>query len=285
MIKNLYKTKPTLFSFEVFPPKKDDDFPAVFDVLDRLKNLHPDFVSVTYGAGGSNSKKNLEIASYLQNKCGIEALAHLTSVGLQKEALSETCKALASENISNILALRGDRPQAMTDKQYDQRSFHYANEMITFLKENTSFCLGAACYPEKHFEADSLQSDLLHMKNKAACGADFFISQLFLDNDKFYRLMETSTLMGITAPISAGIMPITSAKQLGTIVSMSGTSVPKRLSDLIAKYGDHPSDMKRAGIEYAINQINDILSHGVSGIHIYTMNKPETAETIMKAVQ
>ena len=284
MIKDLYSKDKTVFSFETFPPKKDDEFPQIYSVIDELADLKPDFISVTFGAGGSNSKKNLEVASYIQKK-GIEALAHLTSVGLQKDALDDYCEKLAAENVQNILALRGDRPKAMSDEQYDSRSFHYANEMIEYLKETTSFCFGAACYPEKHFEAPTMHDDLLRMRGKARAGADFFISQLFLDNDKFYYLQEQADLMGIDAPISAGIMPFTSAKQLGTSITLTGTSIPKAFSDIVAKYGDNPEDMKKAGIDYAIRQIQDLLSHHVAGIHLYTMNHPERGKEIFDAVR
>ncbi|MBR6328662.1 MAG: methylenetetrahydrofolate reductase [Lachnospiraceae bacterium] len=284
MIKDLYKSKNTLFSFETFPPKKDDDFPQIFEVVDRLCELEPDFISVTFGAGGSNSKKNREVAAYIKKK-GVEPLAHLTSVGLQKEALDEYCAGLAADGVENILALRGDRPKTMSDEQYNSRSFHYANEMIEYLKSTTNMCFGAACYPDKHFEAPTMHDDLIRMRNKAKAGADFFITQLFFDNDKFFALQEQADLMGIESPISAGIMPITSAKQLGTSISLSGTSIPKPFADLVARYGDYPEDMRKAGIDYAINQIRNLLERGVDGIHLYTMNHPELGETILKAVR
>ncbi len=284
MIKDVYKKGRVTYSFETFPPKKDDEFEQIYTVVDELAKLGPDFISVTFGAGGSNSKKNIEVASYI-NKKGIESLAHLTSVGLQKDALDEYCTKLAAEGVQNILALRGDRPKLMTDEQFEARSFHYANEMIEYLKAKTDFCFGAACYPEKHFEAPSMHEDLVHMRQKAEAGADFFLTQLFFDNSKFYELQEKADLMGIKAPISAGIMPVTSAKQLGVSVSMSGTTVPKSLSDIVAKYGDKPEDMRKAGIDFAINQILDIQAHGTDGIHLYTMNKPEIGREIITAVR
>lgn len=286
MISDIYKKKKgsIVYSFETFPPKKDDDFPQIFNVVDELAALEPDFISVTFGAGGSNSKKNLEVASYINQK-GIESLAHLTSVGLQKDALDEYCEKLASTGVQNILALRGDRPKTMTDEQYESRSFHYANEMIEYIKANTDFCFGAACYPDKHFEAPSFHSDLKMMKQKALSGADFFLSQLFFDNQKFIELMEHADLMGINTPISAGIMPITSARQLGTSISLSGTSLPKAFTDMVAKYSDDPEDMRKAGMDYAINQILDLQDKNVNGIHIYCMNKPAIAREIMSAVR
>ena len=285
MIKDIYAKKRPLFSFEVFPPKKDGEFEAVYSVLDRLAALNPDFISVTYGAGGSNSKKYREIAAYIQGNCHIEALAHLTSVGLNKEQLRETVDSLKASGVHNILALRGDRPKTMTDEQFHNRSFTYAAEMTAFLKEDPALCVAGACYPEKHFEAPDMQTDLTHLKEKADAGADFLITQLFFDNDSFYRLRENAGKLGIHVPISAGIMPVTSVNQLGTTVSLSGSSVPKQLSDVLAKYADSPADMKKAGIDFAISQIEGLLSNGVDGIHIYTMNKPEISEIILKAVK
>lgn len=280
MIKDLFKKGETVFSFETFPPKKDDEFEKIYQVVDALCEFKPGFISVTFGAGGSNSKKNLEVASYISKK-GIESLAHLTSVGLQKEALDTYAANLAAAGVKNILALRGDRPRLMTDEQFNSRSFKYANEMIEYLKDHTDFCFGAACYPDKHFEAPSLHEDLKRMRGKYEAGADFFLSQLFFDNDKFLDLVEKADLMGIKAPISAGIMPITSAKQLGTSVSLSGTTIPKTFSDMVAKYADSPSDMRKAGIDYAIKQIQYLISQHIDGIHLYTMNHPELAAEVL----
>jgi len=286
MIRDVFEKKKgeIVYSFETFPPKKDDEFEQIYKVVDDLVELKPDFISVTFGAGGSNSTKNLEVASYINSK-GVESLAHLTSVGLQKEALDDYCKRLSETGVQNILALRGDRPKLMTDEQFDSRSFHYANEMIEYLKGTTDFCFGAACYPDKHFEAMSFREDLKNMKKKAEAGTDFFLSQLFFDNDKFYNLCEKADLMGINAPICAGIMPITSAKQLGTSITLSGTTIPKSFADVVAKYGDDPVDMRKAGIDYAIRQIQDLQDEKVAGIHLYTMNHPELGAEILNAVR
>lgn len=284
MIKDLTNGKHTL-SFEVFPPKKDGDFDSAHEVLDALGKLNPDFISVTYGAGGSRSGKTVEIASYIQNHLGIDALAHMTCVGSKQAALLEVCNQLKSENVKHILALRGDRPKDMTDEQFAARDFAHANDMITFLKDSTDFTLAGACYPEKHYECFSMESDLIHLKSKQDAGAAFFISQLFFDNDYFYSFREKAAKKGITIPICAGIMPITTAKQLGTTVSLSGSSVPKTLADIIAAYGDSPEDMQKAGIDFAIRQIQDLQLNEVDGVHIYTMNKPFIAESIVNAIR
>ncbi len=272
-------------SFEVFPPKKDGEFEKAFEVLNELAKLSPSFISVTYGAGGSQSKKTIEIASYIQNTLKIDALAHITCVGCQKQELLQLCEQLLSANISKVLALRGDRPKDMTDQQYESRDFEHANDMISFLKENTNLNIYGACYPEKHYECFSMETDLSHLKQKQDAGAEAFISQLFFDNDYYYSFQEKAAKKGITVPIHAGIMPITSAKQIGTTVSLSGSSVPKALADIIANYGDSPDDMRKAGIDYAIRQILDLQHNNVDGIHIYTMNKPKMAAEIMTNIR
>ena len=276
--------KPAL-SFEVFPPKKDGEFEAAFAVLDQLGALSPDFISVTYGAGGSNSKKTVEIASYIQNTLNIPALAHVTCVGNRAADVLKTINALKANNVNNILALRGDRPKDMTDEQFNSREFAHASDMIRYLKEHTDMTIAGACYPEKHFESFSMESDLKHLKEKQDAGADLLITQLFFDNDYFYTFREKADKKGITIPIHAGIMPITTAKQIGTTVSLSGSSVPKAMADIIAKYADSPEDMRKAGIDYAIRQIRDLLENNVDGVHIYTMNKPKMAEEIMEAIR
>lgn len=276
--------KPAL-SFEVFPPKKDGEFEAAFAVLDQLGALSPDFISVTYGAGGSNSKKTVEIASYIQNTLNIPALAHVTCVGNRAADVLETINSLKANNVNNILALRGDRPKDMTDEQFNSREFAHASDMIRYLKEHTDINIAGACYPEKHFESFSMESDLKHLKVKQDAGADLLITQLFFDNDYFYTFREKADKKGITIPIHAGIMPITTAKQIGTTVSLSGSSVPKAMADIIAKYADSPEDMRKAGIDYAIRQIRDLLENNVDGVHIYTMNKPKMAGEIMEAIR
>lgn len=283
MISDLINGKHTL-SFEVFPPKKDGDFESAFETLEALGKLNPDFISVTYGAGGSRSGKTVEIASYIQNHLGIDALAHMTCVGSKQEALLEVCNQLKEQNVKHVLALRGDRPKDMTDEQFAARDFAHANDMIKFLKANTDLIIAGACYPEKHYECFSMESDLIHLKQKQDAGAAFFISQLFFDNDYFYSFREKADKKGITIPICAGIMPITTTKQLGTTVSLSGSSVPKALADIIATYGDSPEDMQKAGIDFAIRQIQDLQLNQVDGIHIYTMNKPFIAENIVKNI-
>lgn len=284
MIKDMFIHKKPVLSFEVFPPKKEDEFEGVYATLDSLSELKPDFISVTYGAGGSRSKKTVEIASYIENKLHIGALAHMTCVGNKKEDIDKVCEELASANINHVLALRGDRPAYMTDEQYESRDFAYANELISYLKGKTSLHIAGACYPEKHFEAMSKRADIARLKEKVETGCDFLITQLFMNNDVFYEFQETCAANGITVPICAGIMPIISAKQVATTISLSGTSIPKAFSDLVARYGDDPEEMKKAGIDYAIRQIQDLKENGADGIHIYSMNRPKTTAEIVRAI-
>lgn len=271
-------------SFEVFPPKKDEEIYDIYKTLDTLKTLHPDFISVTYGAGGSNSKKTIQIASYIKNICEIEPMAHLTAVAMDEPFLFDFLNELDSKQIHNVLALRGDRPRDMSDEAYENRHFHYAEEIIRLIHDNSSVCVAAACYPEMHPDSLNRETDLHYLKQKVDQGVEFLISQMFFDNERFYEFLEMAKKEGIHVPVLAGIMPVTSAKQLGTSVSLSGTSVPQKLSNLVAKYCDNPTDMRKAGIEYAIEQIEDLRKHGVNGIHIYTMNKAANAIEIVNSL-
>lgn len=270
----------TSLSLEVFPPKKEEEFENIFDFLREAAKLHPDFISCTYGAGGSRAGKTIEIASFIQKELGIDAIAHITCVGFTKADLEKNCEALKAAGVNHVLALRGDRPQHMTDEQFNNREFFYATDLVRHLKAHTSLQISGACYPEKHFEAPSLEEDLTHLKEKVAAGVTSLVTQMFFDNACYYRFMELVRAKGITVPVHAGIMPITTAKQLGTTVSLSGSSVPKELADLIATYGENKEDMRKAGIDYAVRQIRDLKEHGVDGIHIYSMNKLKTTTEI-----
>ena len=284
MISDMFNRDSSL-SFEVFPPKKDDDFENCYKVLDDLATLGPDFISVTYGAGGSRSKKTVEIASYIQNTLKIDAMAHMTCVGSTKSEILGVAEELEAAGVHHVLALRGDKPRDMSDEQFEKRIFPHATDLIQFLNKNTELNVSASCYPEKHPEALSLDSDIAFMKMKQDMGAKMFISQLFFDNTDMYRFVERCDKAGITVPVVAGIMPITSAKQIGTTVSLSGSSVPKRLADICAKYAESPDDMRKAGIEFAVDQINDLRHSGLGHIHIYCMNKPKTTREICEALK
>ncbi len=284
MIQDLLEKKKKTLSFEVFPPKKEEEFNDAFEVMDKLSALCPDFISVTYGAGGSRSKKTLDIAGYIQNTLHTDALAHMTCVGSTVSSIDENIREMKIRGIRNILALRGDRPQAMSDEQYRAREFEHATDLMRHLSGSLSLTLAGACYPEKHYEAADFATDLSYLKRKEEAGARFFISQLFFDNDCFYRFVEAARRIGVSAPILPGVMPITSVKQITTSISLSGTSVPKTLSDMIANYGGKPDELRKAGIEFAVRQIRELTAHGADGIHIYTMNRPKTTKEIVEAV-
>lgn len=284
MIKDIFAKNKQVLSFEVFPPKKDDDFDNVFKTIDELSQLNPDFISVTYGAGGSNSKKTLEVASYIQNKKGIDALCHMTCVGYTRADLDRALDDFDSSSLNNVLALRGDRPASMSDEQFNNREFMYANEMVEYIrdKKGTTVCIGGACYPEKHPESDTLGADIENIKRKVDAGLDFMTTQMCFDNELFLRYFDLLDKNGITVPVTCGIMPITKANQLGRSVTLSGSSVPKTLSDIIALHGDDPDEMFKYGTKYAADQITDLRSHGVNRIHIYAMNNPRTVRAILE---
>lgn len=284
MFKDMFERDSSL-SFEVFPPKKDDEFENCYKVLDSLAEINPDFISVTYGAGGSRSKKTVDIASYIQNILKIDAMAHMTCVGSSADDILAVTKELEAVGVNHVLALRGDKPRDMSDEQFEQRIFPHATDLIHFINQNTNLIVSASCYPEKHPEAISMDSDIAFMKMKQDMGAEMFISQLFFDNSDFYRFIERARRAEITVPIVAGIMPITSAKQIGSTVTLAGSSVPKKLADICAKYGESPEDMRRAGIAYAIDQINDLKRCGMGHIHIYCMNKPKMTKEICDAIK
>ncbi len=284
MISELLKQKETM-SFEMYPPKKEDEFEKAFEVAKKLGDLKPDYISVTYGAGGSKSKKTVEITSFIQNELHIEALAHLTCVGNSKKDIDEIVESFKAEEINQVLALRGDRPRDMSDEQFNSRELIHASDLITYLKSTTDFSCAGACYPEKHFECFSKETDVANLKLKQDAGAEYFISQLFLDNDYYYDFLDRAARKGITVPICAGIMPVISANQLGTTVSLSGSSIPKAFSDLIAKYGDNADDMRKAGIDYAARQIIDLRQNGVKHIHLYCMNRPKMTAEILEAIK
>lgn len=284
MIQNKYTGEEIEFSCEVFPPKRDDDMYEIFQTLDAIEDLKPDFISVTYGAGGSNSKKTAKIASYIQNVCDVEALAHMTAVGMTAESLNERLQELQKKAVRRILALRGDKPRAMSEEEFEAREYRYASDLIKGIKAFGDFRIAAACYPEKHPESPDVETDLRFLKEKCDLGVSELITQMFFDNEKFYRFRENLDRFGITAELHAGIMPITKVNQLGTSVSLSGSSVPTELSNLIAKYSEDPEGMRQAGIEYAIRQVEDLMKHGIKGIHIYTMNKADVTREIYQAV-
>lgn len=282
MIIDSFKQNKPVFSLEVFPPKKSADINTIYKALDAFKELKPAFISVTYGAGGSTSKSTADIASYIKNECNIEALSHLTCASLQsKEALTSFVSGLKNCDVHNILALRGDQPNEMSREDFDKRYFKYASDLVAQLTKTEDFCIAGACYPEKHPEAASFSEDLSFLKQKVDIGVDFLITQLFFDNEKFYRFLELARATGINVPITAGLMPITVPSQITNMLALSEASIPPSLQTIIDKYGKSRDDLKKAGIEYTKKQMDDLLAHGVQGIHLYSMNKVDVAKAIL----
>ncbi|MGM9971694.1 MAG: methylenetetrahydrofolate reductase [NAD(P)H] [Anaeroplasmataceae bacterium] len=279
-ISEILKNKKTL-SFEVFPPKKEnvDDINKLFNTIDLLKELNPDFISVTYGAGGNNTKNTVMIADYIKNKANIEALAHLTGGPSNEEIVLEILAELKNKNIDNIMSLRGDKPKDL-DIEYCKH-FKHATDLNEFINNSGyDFCLGGACYPEGHPESSRLYDDLLNLKKKQDSGADFLISQVFYDNNYFYRLLREARKIGITVPIIPGIMPLTTERQINNIINMTGSSVPLTLRSMIERFKDDKEAIREIGINYAVSQILDLLANDVDGIHLYIMNNFKNASDI-----
>jgi len=277
---DLFKYK-TVMSFEVFPPKPTASDDTIYETLAELRKLSPDFISVTYGAGGgANCEKTLAISSAVKNKYGIESVAHLPAINLTKANVLDILDGFRENNIENILALRGDINAEITPSG----DFSHADELIEFIIKNGDFNILAACYPEGHPESKSIVEDIQNLKRKADAGANQLVTQLFLDNNSFYTFIERTALAGINLPIEAGIMPVTNKNQIERMVKMCGINLPKKFVKMIEKYENNPIALRDAGIAYAIDQIVDLISQGVDGIHLYTMNKPYIAQKIYEAV-
>ena len=267
-------------SFEVFPPKTDAGFEKVKDATDKIAQLNPSYISVTYGAGGGTSKNTAKIASHIKHELGVESLAHLTCASSTKEEVRQVIENLKQLEIENILALRGDIVPGMTFPSEDR--FHYAYELVEEIKKHGDFCIGAACYPEGHVENEHKEDDIKYLKQKVDSGVDFLTTEMFFDNDIHYNFLYRIREAGITVPVLPGIMPITTAAQMKRSQELSGTVFPRRFLALLDRFGDYPDAMKQAGIAYATDQIIDLLANGVKNIHVYSMNKPEVAAKIME---
>lgn len=280
-IASLFEQKKTVLSFEVFPPKKTSPIETIYKTLDELKGLEPDFISVTYGAGGNaGDTATSEIASVIKNKYKIEPLAHLTCVNDTKPEIELILNRLEQNGIGNILALRGDiNPEISPKKQ-----FKYASELVTYIKERGGFYVSGACYPEGHIDSGSLEEDILNLKIKVDSGAEHLISQLFFDNSFFYSFTERARKAGIHVPIEAGIMPVVNKAQIERMVTLCGASLPSKFSKMLQRFEYSPEALRDAGIAYAVDQIVDLISQGVDGIHLYTMNNAYIARKISESI-
>ncbi|MBQ9057660.1 MAG: methylenetetrahydrofolate reductase [Atopobiaceae bacterium] len=277
-IADILREKQT-FSFEIFPPKDELPVEAGRQIVSELATYGPDYMSVTFSAGGSgNSEHSIDIAAHMQDEQQVTALAHLTCIGSTREQIAHNVKELTSRGVNNILALRGDRVPGQTEGD-----FRYASDLISYLKEQ-DVCVGAACYPEGHVECEDDARSMEHLKMKQDAGADFLVTQLFFDNELFYRFREACDRARIKIPVVAGIMPFTSESQVKRMAFTCGATIPARLIKRLVALGNSPEDLKKAGIEYACDQLTDLAANGVDGLHVYCMNRPEVGKAARDAL-
>lgn len=280
-ITQIFAEHEVTISFEVFPPKTDDRYATVEKAACEIAALHPSFMSVTYGAGGGTSKNTASIAADIQDKFHTPVLAHLTCVSSTREHVRNMVSIYKEKGIENIMALRGDIPK-------EGRSifeYNHACELIHDIKSiDDSFCIGGACYPEGHVECESPSADIRYLKEKVDAGLDFLTTQMFFDNNMLYNFLYRIREAGIDVPVLPGIMPITNRKQVARSVALSGSTVPQRFRMMVDRFGDDPAKMKQAGVIYATEQIIDLISNGVTHIHVYSMNKPDIAAGIMQSL-
>ena len=267
-------------SFEVFPPKADLDFESVRQAAFQVAKLGPDYMSVTYGAGGSTRDNTLALAEDIQKEYGVTAIAHLTCVGATKDSIQEALRDMRHSGIENILALRGDRPQWMEQEPFTD--YHYASDLVAAIKEFGGFCIGGACYPEGHPDAANKKEDILNLKKKVDAGCEFLTTQMFFDNNIYYNFLYRVRSAGIEVPVIPGIMPISRASQVKNAIRLSGCNMPERFKNIVDRFGTNKDAMMQAGIIYASEQIIDLIANGVNNIHIYYMNHANVVRGIME---
>jgi methylenetetrahydrofolate reductase (NADPH) len=282
-IQKLRNGEPTL-SCEFFPPKNSGEWSTLYQTMGRIARLGPDFVSVTYGAGGSTREKTVDLVRRIEGELGIEAVAHLTCVGHSKSEIEQILKSLKANNVNAIMALRGDPPKGALKFEAHKEGFSHACDLISFANQDPDLTIGCAFYPEKHPEALSLDSDIKYLKLKQDCGADFAASQIFFDNDSFYRFRDQAQKAGVTLPLVAGILPATSRSQVSRIGTMCGTIIPSKLQAIVDNASEGDS-IKDAGVEFAVEQCIDLLANGVVGIHLYTFNLSNSSVKVISALR
>ena len=281
-ISDIYNQNKKSLSFEIFPPKKDSELKNIDETLSVLCELKPDFISVTFGAGGgSNRNRTIELAKKIKNEYHVEPVVHLTCLHYNKTEIDEFAKILQTEGIQNILALRGDRSPDIPEKE----DFNHASDLITYLKAKRDFCFLGACYPECHPESDNRIQEIRHTKEKTQAGAELLLSQLFFDNTLFFRFVEDCRIADINVPIIPGIMPVINASQIKRMITMCGASFPIRFQKIIDKYENNKAALFDAGMSYALSQIIDLLVSDIDGIHLYTMNNPLVARKICEGIR
>ncbi|MFT4571081.1 MAG: methylenetetrahydrofolate reductase (NADPH) [Hyphomicrobiaceae bacterium] len=285
-IAEFYGLERPVFSFEFFPPATEAGHNTLMKTIDELRGLAPDFISVTYGAGGSTRDRTLDLVSFVKNDVGIEAMAHLTCVGASREEISSVLDRLQDAGIENVIALRGDPPKGETEFVPHPDGLTHATELVHLIREEKRpFCLAAACYPEKHVEAQSMESDLEHLNEKVNAGAEVLISQLFFDNEAFLRFRDRASAAGITVPIVAGIMPITNLSQIERFTGQIGATIPRSLHERLDPHREDNAEVERIGTEYGLAQCEELLAEGVQGVHFYTLNKSQATRNILAGLR
>ena len=280
-LSELFQSETLHLSFEVFPPKTDTAFASVKAAVEEIAELHPSFMSVTYGAGGGTSQYTLDIAKNIKEQHGVPTLAHLTCVSSTKETVREKIAQIKDAGIENVMALRGDLTPEMEGQDRSGWAYRHAVDLIRDIRESgADLCIGGACYPEVHPESQSQAEDIRYLKEKVDAGCDFLTTQMFFDNNLLYNFLYKIREAGITVPVIPGIMPITNANQVARAIKLSGSFMPRRFASLVDKFGSDPDAMKQAGIAYATDQIIDLFANGIKNVHVYSMNKPDVAAKI-----
>ena len=281
-ISEVYKNNKRSLSFEIYPPKKDTELENIDDTLEILAELKPDFISVTFGAGGSsNNNRTIDLAKKIKFQYGVEPVVHLTCLHYDKQEIDEFARVLEAEGIENVLALRGDR----NDRVPEKNDFKHSSDLISYLKPNHDFCFLGACYPETHPESDTRVRDIKDLKTKVDAGAEVLVSQLFFDNNSFFNFKESCSMADIDVPLIPGVMPVINAAQIKRIVSLCGASFPERFQKIIDRYENNKDALFDAGMSYALSQIIDLLVSDIQGIHLYTMNNPAVARRICEGIK
>jgi methylenetetrahydrofolate reductase (NADPH) len=285
-IDQILETAGPVFSFEFFPPKTDDGRRNLEDALGELKKDDPDYVSVTYGAAGSTRERTVEVTKWIKEHLGLEAMAHLSCVGEPVERLREILDEIAAAGIDNVLALRGDPPRGETEWTPHPDGLEHSVDLIALIRSNYEFSIGATCFPEVHPEAPDLDHDLRYLKRKVDAGATFLITQLFFDNEDYFRFVDSAREYGIDLPIIAGIMPITNFEQIKRFTDLCGATIPTALYEqLEARNAEGEEAVAELGVAYATLQCADLLSRGAPGIHFYTLNKSPATRAILSALR
>ena len=277
----LKQDKPA-FSFEFFPPKDNDGFDKLFETIDNLKPLNPAFVSVTYGAGGSTRSKTIDLVGRIKKEIGLESMAHLTCVGHNSDEILNVLESIKKQNVDNVLALRGDPPAGEINFTKPNNGFGYAVELVQFICERFSFCIGVAGYPEGHPESSNREEDLFHLKKKVLAGASFIVTQLFFDNKYYFDFVASLRKIGVDVPVIPGIMPIVNLKQIKRFIKMCGATIPHDLMVRLEEAQDDPESVCQIGIDHAANQCRKLLMQGAPGIHFYTLNRSRATLSVLE---